>query len=136
MRPSAGAKDEGGKPANGKLPRSSLGAKVGSDLKLQHVFSGGAAERAGLAANDVLVALDGLRASTKALDAMLERRSPGERIPLHAFRRDELLTFDVELTEAPNDACFLGLRVNAAERAIALRNAWLNVTTSNPQAPG
>jgi len=131
VRPSTGAKDSGGKPANGKVPRSSLGAKVGSDLKLEHVYSGGAAERAGLAANDVLVALDGLRASTQAIDAMLERRSPGERVAVHAFRRDELLTFDVELMPAPNDACYLGLRVDAPERAIALRNAWLNATPSN-----
>ena len=131
VRPSTGAKDSGGKPANGKLPRSSLGAKVGSDLKLEHVYSGGAAERAGLAPNDVLVALDGLRASTQAIDAILERRSPGERVPVHAFRRDELLTFDVELMDAPNDACYLGLRVDAPDRAIALRNAWLNATPAN-----
>jgi len=135
VRPSTGAKDSGGKPANGKLPRSSLGAKVGNDLKLQHVYSAGAAERAGLAANDVLVALDGLRASTEAIEALLERRSPGERIPVHAFRRDELLTFDVELMTAPNDACYLSLRVDAPERAIVLRNGWLKTSAPRPELP-
>jgi predicted metalloprotease with PDZ domain len=131
VRPSTGPIDRGGKPASGTPAQSSLGAKVGSDLKLQHVYSGGAAQRAGLAPNDVLVALDGLRASTDAIDALLKRRSPGERIPVHAFRRDELLRLELELMAAPSDACYLELRVDAPERAVALRNAWLNAAHSN-----
>jgi predicted metalloprotease with PDZ domain len=125
VRPSVGANDRGGKPASGALPQASLGISIGSDLKVRHVYSGGAAERAGLAPNDVLVAVDGLRASSDTIDALLKRRSPGERIPMHAFRRDELITVDIELLAAPNDACYLGLRVDAPERAVALRNAWL-----------
>jgi predicted metalloprotease with PDZ domain len=35
----------------------------GSDARLRHVFNGGPAARAGLAAGDVIVAVDGLRAS-------------------------------------------------------------------------
>jgi predicted metalloprotease with PDZ domain len=125
VRPSSGPNDRGGKPASGAAPQSSLGAKIGHDLKLLHVYSAGAAERAGLAPNDVLVALDGLRASSDALDALVRRRSPGERVGVLAFRRDELVSVDVDLMAAPNDTCYLGLRVDAPERAIALRNAWL-----------
>jgi predicted metalloprotease with PDZ domain len=125
LRPASGANDRGGKPATGTLPKASLGAKVGSDLKLQHVYSGGAAERAGLAANDVLVAIDGIRASADAINALVTRRSPGERIPVHAFRRDELVSVDVELLAAPLDTCHLALRTDAPERAVALRKAWL-----------
>ena len=125
VRPSSGPNDRGGRPGNGTVPQSSLGAKIGNDLKVQHVYSGGAAERAGLAPNDILVAVDGLRASSDALDALVKRRSPGERIPVLAFRRDELISVDVELMPAPNDTCYLGLRVDAPERAVALRNAWL-----------
>jgi predicted metalloprotease with PDZ domain len=125
VRPSSGPNDRGGKPANGALPQTSLGARIASDLKVQNVYSGGPAELAGLAPNDVLVALDGLRASTDTIDALLKRRSPGERVAVHAFRRDELITLELELTAAPNDTCHLGLRVDAPERAVALRNAWL-----------
>ena len=125
VRPSSGPNDRGGKPASGAAPQSSLGAKIGHDLKLLHVYSAGAAERAGLAPNDVLVALDGLRASSDALDALVRRRSPGERVGVLAFRRDELVSVDVDLMAAPNDTCYLCLRVDASERAIALRNAWL-----------
>jgi predicted metalloprotease with PDZ domain len=89
------------------------------------VYSGGAAERAGLAPNDVLVALDGIRASADAINVLTRRRSPGERIPVHAFRRDELVRVEVELLAAPLDTCHLALRTDAPERAVALRNAWL-----------
>ena len=132
LRPAAGPNDRGGKPANGAVPQASLGAKVGADLKLQHVYSGGAAERAGLAANDVLVAIDGLRASADALDALLKRRSPGEKVPVHAFRRDELLSVELELMPAPQDTCHLALRTDAPERAVALRDAWLGPTRAKP----
>jgi len=125
LRPSSGANDRGGKPATGTLPKASLGAKVGSDLKLLHVYSAGAAERAGLAPNDVLVAIDGIRASADAINALVTRRSPGERIPMLAFRRDELVSVEVELLAAPLDTCHLALQTDAPERAVALREAWL-----------
>jgi predicted metalloprotease with PDZ domain len=125
LRPSTGASDRGGKAATGTVPKAAIGAKIGNDLKLLHVYSGGAAERAGLAPNDVLVALDGIRASADAINVLTRRRSPGERIPVHAFRRDELVRVEVELLAAPLDTCHLALRTDAPERAVALRNAWL-----------
>jgi predicted metalloprotease with PDZ domain len=125
LRPSTGASDRGGKAATGTVPKAAIGAKIGNDLKLLHVYSGGAAERAGLAPNDVLVAIDGIRASADAVNAMTRRRSPGERIAVHAFRRDELVSVEVELLAAPLDTCHLALRTDAPERAVALRNAWL-----------
>ena len=44
---------------------------------------------------------------------------------MHAFRRDELMTFDVELAAAPLDTAFLALDANAAPDAQARRAAWL-----------
>ena len=125
LRVSEGSNDRGGKPAKGPLPKSSIGAKVGSDLLLQHVYSGGAAERAGLAPGDVLVAVDGVRASLETLASLLTRRTPGETIAVHAFRRDELLGVDIELDAAPHDTCYLTLATRAQECAVALRSAWL-----------
>ncbi|MGE5171123.1 MAG: M61 family metallopeptidase [Rudaea sp.] len=125
VRPSAGTKDRGGKPANGASPACWLGVKLGDDGRLLHVFTGGPAERAGLAPHDVLVAVDGFRASANAIDAMLKRRGPGERVSVYAFRRDELLTVDVELAEPPLDTCYLTLREAPDKRAQALRDAWL-----------
>jgi predicted metalloprotease with PDZ domain len=128
LRAAQGAADRGGKAATGALPRTGLGAKVGNDMKLAHVYAGGAAERAGLAPGDQLVALDGLKATTDALRAMLERRLPGEHLRIHAFRRDELREHDLELQAPPLDTCVLRLRDDAPAAALERRNHWLGGT--------
>ncbi|MHB8493804.1 MAG: M61 family metallopeptidase [Casimicrobiaceae bacterium] len=125
LRPAGGAKDRGGKPAAAPLPACWLGASANDAMKLRHVFSRGPAERAGLAPQDTLVALDGLKASAPALEALLATRAPGDRVQVHAFRRDELFTVEVELEAAPADTCHLTLRAEAPAQALALRRAWL-----------
>src|SRR5450830_1245010 len=65
----------------------------GSDAKLAQVHQGGAAHMAGLSAGDVLVAVDGLRVTGTNLDTLLGRYAVGARVAIHAFRRDELMTF-------------------------------------------
>jgi predicted metalloprotease with PDZ domain len=94
-------------------------------MKLVHVYSGGAAERAGLAAGDVLVAVDGLKASADTLRTALERYAPGDRLRVHAFRRDELAERTVTLAAPAQDTCVLRLREDASGEAIARRAAWL-----------
>ena len=69
----------------------------GSDCKLASVHEGGAAHAAGLSAGDLLVAIDGLRVTPANLEALLARYRVGSRIAVHAFRRDELMTFTVQL---------------------------------------
>ena len=125
LRAASDAGDRGGKPASGPLPACWLGAKVAPDFKLQHVFNGGPAERAGLAAGDVLIALDGVRASAEALSALAADRAAGERVAIHAFRRDELITVDLTVEASPLDTCYLALRAEVRPDALALRDAWL-----------
>ena len=125
VRAASDANDRGGKPASGPAPACWLGARIGSDAALLNVYSGGPAERAGLAPRDVLVAIDGIRASIDSIKTLLMRRAPGEVVSVHAFRRDELLRVDVELASAPLDTCYLTLQDDAPEAALALRNAWL-----------
>jgi len=71
----------------------------GADCKLSAVHDGGAAQRAGLSANDLLVAIDGLRVmgNPNNVDALLSRYKVGDTVQVHAFRRDELMSFDVKL---------------------------------------
>ena len=71
----------------------------GADSKLSQVHEGGAAHRAGMSAGDVLVALDGLRigGAPAALEGLLARYQVGQTVEVHAFRRDELMTFNVVL---------------------------------------
>lgn len=73
--------------------------REGTDCKLSAVHDGGAAQKAGLSANDLLVAIDGLRVSGNPsnVDGLLSRYKVGETVQVHAFRRDELMAFDVVL---------------------------------------
>ncbi len=112
--------------ASSKTP--SLGVKLAGgngEVKIAQVFDDGPAQRAGLSAGDVLVALDGLKVSGAGLDAMLARRAPGTHVEIHAFRRDELLCFDVVLAPAPEDKASLHINPRAGQAAVARRAAWL-----------
>ena len=96
----------------------------GGDLKLSQVFEGGAAQKAGLAAGDIVIAIDGLRVTPDNVDAHLGRYSAGETVPFHAFRRDELHVLPVKLEAARLDAWSLSIVEDAGQSARA-RKAWL-----------
>lgn len=53
----------------------------------------GAAVLAGLSANDVIIAIDGLKATTKLVESYAKQQGI---FTVHAFRRDELMTFEVQ----------------------------------------
>ncbi|MHB8347055.1 MAG: M61 family metallopeptidase [Acidiferrobacterales bacterium] len=131
LRPAQSDGDSGGKPARGADslpgPRLVLGVRLGpgAEARLTQVFDGGAAQEAGLAAGDVIIAVDGLRATSANLEKSLNCRTPGSRVRIHAFRRDELMEFEVTLKEAPADTCVLVLRENADAATCARRDAWL-----------
>lgn len=133
LRAAQSGSDRGGKApkrdGEGDVARCSLGASVGSgtDARLTHVFTGGPAERAGLAAGDVIVAIDHLRASAERIAGVLARRRPGETIVVHAFRRDEMITTNVTLAEPPLDTCWLTLEAAIDEATRARRDAWLGL---------
>lgn len=83
----------------------SLGRADG--VLLQQVLSGAAAHRGGLSAGDLLIAADGIRLHNNGLDTVLQRRQPGDWLSLHAFRRDELMEFRVQLDEPSREQCKL-----------------------------
>jgi predicted metalloprotease with PDZ domain len=85
-----------------KSGKPSLDAGIGRDplgAKLTQVHEGGSAHQAGLSALDIVIAIDGLRVNGNPsnLDALLSRYRVGDRVQVHAFRRDELMAFDVVL---------------------------------------
>ena len=105
-RPPAGHGDMGGKPA-GAVPVW-LGIRLADDplgARIQVAHDQGAAMAAGLSAGDVIVALDGLKTDARRFDEQLSVYQPGARVRVHAFRRDELMHFDVTLAPGePNTA--------------------------------
>jgi predicted metalloprotease with PDZ domain len=85
-----------------KGSKPSFDAGIGRDAvgaKLTSVHEGGPAHQAGLSAGDIVIAVDGLRVngSPSNLDALLCRYRVGDKVTVHAFRRDELMTFTVTL---------------------------------------
>ncbi|MCZ7563660.1 MAG: PDZ domain-containing protein [Burkholderiales bacterium] len=94
-------------------------------MKLTHVLDGGAAQRAGLAPGDVIVALEGLRAAPQTFARAIAQRKPGETVRLHAFRRDELFERSVVLDAAPADTCVVGIDRGAGAAARRRRLKWL-----------
>jgi predicted metalloprotease with PDZ domain len=85
-----------------KNAKPSLDAGIGRDplgAKLTQVHEGGPAHQAGLSAGDVVIAIDGLRANGNPpnLDQLFARYRVGDTVTVHAFRRDELLSFEVTL---------------------------------------
>jgi len=132
LRPAAAGDDKGGCPAKespDKLAqRPVLGIRLagsGSEAKVAQVFDGGAAHQAGVAAGDIIMAVDGLRVTRTTLDSLLAAYAPHETVTVHAFRRDELMTFNVVLQPPPADTWVLTLAENIAEPVRALRAGWL-----------
>ena len=83
-----------------KSSKPSLDANIGrdgNDCKLSSVHENGAAHLAGLSAGDLLVAIDGLRVTATNLETLLSRYGVGSNVEVHAFRRDELMTFSMTL---------------------------------------
>jgi predicted metalloprotease with PDZ domain len=135
LRAAGNAHDPGGKsgtPAaggndGGPATRATFGFDLaaGSEPRLLHVYSGGPAERAGLAAGDVLVAVDGVRATAASIEALRQQRHSGDAFAIHAFRRDELFVVTLTLAQAPQDTCWLEQDDAASAGAKAQRDAWL-----------
>jgi len=85
-----------------KNGKPSLDAGIGRDAggaKLTQVHEGGAAHQGGLSAGDIVIAVDGLRVNGNPcnLEGLFARYRVGDTVTVHAFRRDELMTFEVTL---------------------------------------
>ncbi|WP_323123128.1 M61 family metallopeptidase [Burkholderia alba] len=108
--------------------KPTLGARMrgGAECVLAAVYEGGAAHKAGLSAGDALVALDGLRVTGSNLDALLARYRPGDKVELHAFRRDELRTARLKL-DGPE---IMRYKLTAQDKPAAQRTSrksWLGM---------
>jgi len=133
LRPAASPEDQGGKPvpeASGR-ERAVLGARVDGPEeapRLVQVLDGGAARAAGLAAEDILVAVDGIRATRSGLERILAAYPVGATLPVHVLRGEALVAFEVTLRAAPADTAVLTVTDGVDERVAARRDAWLSGT--------
>lgn len=126
-----------------ELPFLSLLAEFGIDVKseqkllpfglklqdqpqgvlVQQVLRDSAAARAGVSAQDILIAIDGIRATSVLIQQVAERASQHaavvKEIELHVFRRDELQVFRLR----PSRSMILSSRLVVAQPT--LLQAWL-----------
>jgi predicted metalloprotease with PDZ domain len=139
LRPLDSDGDQGGKPGK-KDPdkRGALGASFGpgdDGAHLLHVHDGGAAQRAGLSAGDIVIAADGLKVGKSSLAKMVSERLPGDRLHLHVFRRDELFEVDVILTAPALEAVWFSVDEQTSAEVVARRAAWLTPRAAVVPAP-
>jgi predicted metalloprotease with PDZ domain len=116
-----GKKENGGHGAPGWL-----GAELASGPKLtvQSVREGSPAWKAGLTAEDELVAEDGFRIDKGGLWDRLCQEGPGGRLRLTVFRRDALTEVEVPLAAPPEDTVWLEADPEATPEARAAFQAW------------
>jgi predicted metalloprotease with PDZ domain len=100
------------------------------ECKIEHVFDGSPAQAGGLSANDVLVAIGGLRATPANLDTLLSRYATGDVVEMLSFRRDELMRFEVKLATRPPIKFSLDINQKRARAAQQLRRGWLGRSRS------
>jgi len=120
--------DMGGVPSRNTNtePKFNLGARFIPDAigaRLQLVLDDGDVQCAGLAANDVIIALNGLKTSKDNLPILLNQYAIGDTIELHVFRRDELMTFKLVLSSALEDTWYM--ETVSDDTCQAKRGQWL-----------
>ena len=71
----------------------------GQDLVITVCHEARPAQRAGLSAHDMIVAVDGLKVNADQFRSYLARKQIGDSIRIHVFRRDELQVVDLKLGE-------------------------------------
>ncbi len=62
------------------------------------------------------------------LASLLQRPADGMPLTVHAFRRDELKTFRMELDAAPLDTAYLELTPEPVAATASRREAWLGTS--------
>ncbi|MEJ2590992.1 MAG: PDZ domain-containing protein, partial [Candidatus Thiodiazotropha sp.] len=105
-----------------------LGAKSvqkGDAVLLQQVFDHGAAQAAGLSAGDEVIAVDGLRLNAGGMENYIAQTPAGQSFTIHAFRRDELMQFEVTPLPAPADTCWFHLIEPLDETRRIRSDSWL-----------
>ncbi len=128
--PAGDKKDMGGfrqdtkEAANAAMVLGALFVADNRDIRLTVVHDNGAAQKAGLSAGDVIVAVDGLRIGAGHLEKYLIRTPTDKAVKVHAFRRDELMVFNVKPEAAPNDTCSLWIK-QEEESKVKKLNHWL-----------
>ncbi|MHC4102824.1 MAG: PDZ domain-containing protein [Planctomycetota bacterium] len=106
LRRTGDATEEIGRPSEDRGQRAFLGVELGQPqedgVEIRRTVADTAAERAGLEAGDVVVAIDGMRTPTlKEVQDAIDAYRPGDRVELKLLRDGARIVMDVELGRRP-----------------------------------
>ncbi|MFT5064080.1 MAG: putative metalloprotease with PDZ domain [Gammaproteobacteria bacterium] len=93
-------------------------------LVVKRIRDVGSAAACGISAGDILLAIDGRKATAASLDK-LRTIAPGEVVQLHVFRRERLLAYQLTLQASEMDTAWLALDADASAAAVERRTQWL-----------
>jgi len=113
--------------------RALFGWKTKSEngrLVVAEVLAGGPAQRGGVNAGDVLVAVEGLRASEESVARFEKERKPGASALVTVFRRDLLEMHRVRLGERRASVFRIDALPGAGAGARRLKKRWLKTSVS------
>jgi predicted metalloprotease with PDZ domain len=116
---------------NDKSPnalRESIGIQLdhNNETRIANVFNDSPAERAGLAAYDVLIAIDHIKLTAKTLHEIVAKKREGAQLQLHFFRRDELMSTILIKSTQKFEFCHLALKENPDTESINRLTTWLS----------
>ena len=93
-------------------------------LKLTAIRNGTAAHQAGFSCGDLLIAVQGLKASENTLKQLLNRANVGDVLQCHLFRQQRLLQLDLTLVPAAATVAVL--------KPLSQRTAWPGIAWPQP----
>lgn len=120
----SGQADKGGKLQESTSSPVDLGCFLqerDGGLQLMRVDENGSAQLAGLAAGDVIIAINGLKLNLAQVEQQLKLENVDDVWNIHAFRRDELHEFQVTLQASAETT--IALQIDKPEQA----QKWLAV---------
>ncbi len=106
----------------------SLGAittPVDTGVKILDVLPGGAADRAGLSRDDILLDVDNQSLALNSLHDMLAIYAPGEKVPFDVQRHLERSMIFVQLDPPRPNVYVISDLPGATDQQVAIRNGWL-----------
>ena len=105
-------------------------------LRIVEVRPGGAADRAGLSRDDLLVTVDNFSLVTATLDDRLRIYPAGAEVPFTVQRHAERQIIDVKLDTAPVDQYSIQESPEATPAEVNLRKAWIGGSAGQKLAVG
>ncbi|MDA0713382.1 MAG: peptidase M61, partial [bacterium] len=93
-------------------------------LIFNFVSNDGAAEKAGLAPRDQLIAIDNILANSDNFELLLSRYEPNQKITVHAARQNQLFSSELVLSPKPKNNCTLKIKDNLKHSILSRQNSW------------